>query len=235
MNELLQLALDAHGGLEAWQAARRLHVDLKLTGGLYRLKGQAEGYGPTRMTVDLSKPDVSSSPYPIAGQTAMFSPERGAIVDATGAVLEERVEPRKELEGIPREQAWTAMEAMTFTSYAMWNYLVTPLLFTFRGFETKEVRPHIENGETWRVLHVQFPDNIPTHSKEQLFYFSEAGLLQRLDYHAVGPASHYCYDHRQFNGLTFPTLRRVVLRTDDKAQLSGPTAVLIQISNIVVE
>jgi hypothetical protein len=27
-----------------------------------------------------------------------------------------------------------------------------------------------------------FPPSVPTHSREQVFYFNQAGLLQRLDY-----------------------------------------------------
>jgi hypothetical protein len=93
------------------------------------------------------------------------------------------------------------------------------------GIETCEVERHIENGETWRRLQVKFPPGFPTHCSEQIFYFSEGGLLQRLDYLtevAGGVASHYCFDHATFGGLTFPMLRRVVRRTAAGSQLSGP-------------
>jgi hypothetical protein len=68
--------------------------------------------------------------------------------------------------------------------------------------------PHYENGETWRSLHVVFPADIPTHSREQTFYFNEQRLLQRIDYTAVSMASHHCFDHLTFDGLVFPTLRQ---------------------------
>ena len=47
---------------------------------------------------------------------------------------------------------------------------------------------------------MRFPPNVPTHNNfqvggEQTFFFNENGLLQRLDYVAVGPAAHYCFDH----------------------------------------
>jgi hypothetical protein len=35
-------------------------------------------------------------------------------------------------------------------SYALWNYLATPFVFTEPGFETREIGPHEENGETWQ-------------------------------------------------------------------------------------
>ncbi len=66
------------------------------------------------------------------------------------------------------------------------------------------------------------------------FYFNEKGLLQRLDYLAVVPASHYCFDHTNYKGIVFPTLRRVVVRPPSGPFVNGPTAVLIQIADVVV-
>jgi len=44
-----------------------------------------------------------------------------------------------------------------FTSYALWNYLSTPFLFTRPGFELRELEPHEEGGDVWRRLLVKFP------------------------------------------------------------------------------
>ena len=99
----------------------------------------------------------------------------------------------------------------------------------------KETEPHEENGELWRRLHVRFPKNVPTHCDEQDFYFNDKGLLQRLDYVtdiAGGMAAHYCFDHRSFDGVVIPTLRRVVRRTPEGSMVSSPTAVLLQISDV---
>src|SRR5258708_1291932 len=121
----------------------------------------------------------------------------------------------------------------------MWNYLTTPFLFTRLGFELEEIEPHQENGETWRSLHVKFPPDVPTHNNfqvggEQTFFFNEQGLLQRLDYLAVGPAANYCFDHTNFKGIGFPTLRRGVRRTPTGPLVNGPTAVLIEIADVVL-
>ena len=43
MNELLDMVLQAHGGLECWCEVQSLDVRVSLTGGLYRLKGYPEG------------------------------------------------------------------------------------------------------------------------------------------------------------------------------------------------
>ena len=123
----------------------------------------------------------------------------------------------------------------------MWNYLTTPFLFAQLGLECKEIEPHQENGERWRRLQVKSPSDIPTPDgklsgdsdyQEETFFFNDQGLLQRLDYVAVGPASHYCYDHTTFGGLVFPALGRVVGRPPSGPRTSAPTAVLIQIADV---
>jgi hypothetical protein len=70
-------------------------------------------------------------------------------------------------------------------------------------------------------------------------YFNGQGLLQRMDYSAdvvgdmlAGAASHYCFDHTPFGGIVTPTLCRVVSHTPMGAVLSGPTGVLLQMSDI---
>jgi hypothetical protein len=48
----------------------------------------------------------------------------------------------------------------------------------------------------------------------------------------AGAASHYCFDHTPFGGIVIPILRRAVSRTPKGAVLSGPTGVLLQMSDI---
>jgi len=64
----------------------------------------------------------------------------------------------------------------------MWTYLNTPFLLARSGFESEEVEPWREAGDTWRRLRVRFPEDIATHSTEQTLYFDQQGLLKRHDY-----------------------------------------------------
>ena len=50
----------------------------------------------------------------------------------------------------------------------------------------------------------------------------------------AGAAAHYRFDHTPFGGVVIPTLRRAVSRTPKGAVLSGPTGVLLQISEITL-
>jgi hypothetical protein len=57
------------------------------------------------------------------------------------------------------------MHLAYFSSYALWNYLTIPFLFTTLGFVTEELAPWKESGEQWRPLSVIVPDSIASHSR----------------------------------------------------------------------
>ena len=239
MPGLFELALNAHGGLDRWRQVQSLDVRISLTGGLYRLKGYPDGVPNTLMHVETRRIAVDVSPWIGMGTVGHFVPDRVWITDGERRVIDQRSDPRASFAGHTRETPWDQFHRLYFTSYAMWNYLNTPFLFTLPGFEVKEIEPHQENGESWRCLWVKFPPDVPTHNGfqaggEQTFFFNEKGLLQRLDYVAVGPAAHYCFDHATFGGLVFPTLRRVVSRAPSGPRVNAPTSVLLQITDVVV-
>ncbi|MCB8877843.1 hypothetical protein [Acidisoma silvae] len=237
MSDLLELALNAHGGLERWQAVTSLHARVSLTGPFYRLKGQPDGI-KALLRINTRTPSVAITPFQGAGNVGEFRPDGVWITGNDGSVIEERVNPRDSFAGHVLATIWDPLQLLYFNAYATWNYLCTPFLFTYPGFELNELSPHQESNAIWRRLHVKFPQEIPTHCPEQIFYFDNRGLLQRIDYVtevAGGVATHYCYDHTNFGGLLFPTLRRVVRRTAEGASPAQPTMILIQIGSVIVE
>ena len=167
MSELLDLALQAHGGLERWSGVQSLDVHVSLTGGLYLIKGYPEGVPNVTMRIDARRPAVIISPYARPDHRGYFTPDRVWIEDRAGRVIDEREHPRDSFAGHVLETPWDQLHRLYFTSYAMWNYLTTPFLFTQPGFKQKENEPHQENDETWRCLHVRFPPDIPTHNNFQ--------------------------------------------------------------------
>jgi len=237
MNDLLQLAIDAHGGAARWREVQSIGVRMNLTGMLYTVKGFPEGLTNVVVKADAHRPYVTITPYGPAGGIGHFTPERVWVTAPDGSVIEAREDPRASFAGHELMTKWDPLQRLYFTSYALWNYLTTPFLLAEPGVESQEIAPHVENGETWRRLRVTFPPSVPTHCAEQIFYFNAKGLLQRLDYTteiAGGKAAHYCFDHATVDGLVFPTLRRVVRNTPEGPMLSNPTGVLLQLGDIVV-
>jgi hypothetical protein len=82
-----------------------------------------------------------------------------------------------------------------------------------------EGEPWQDDGQMWRSLHATFPNTLATHTREQVFYFDDHGLLRRLDYAVeiagAVPVAHYVDDYRQFDGIMVPTRRRIFARQPD--------------------
>jgi hypothetical protein len=239
MKDLLTRALEAHGGLSRWREIEAFQLKVSIGGGLWRLKGLPDGLRDVTLRILAHRPMVTITPFGGEARTGHFTPDRVWIEDANGGVVEERATPRASFAGHVLTTPWDKLQELYFVSYALWNYLATPFVFTEPGFETREIGPHEENGETWHRLLVKYPPSIPTHCAEQVLYFNAQGLLQRMDYSVdvvgdmvAGAASHYCFDHTPFGGIVIPTLRRAVSRTPKGAVLSGPTGVLLQMSDI---
>lgn len=236
MSALLELAMAAHGGLGRWNEITALDVRASLTGYFYMLKQQPAGMVDKLFHVDPHNPAVSVSPFGAPGTVGHFRPERMWKTDGKNGVIDELTAPRTTFDG-QLKSTWSDLQLLYFNSYALWNYLSTPFLLSHPGFELEELPPHAEANESWRPLRAIFPDDVPTHCREQIFYFNEQGLLQRIDYQtdvAGGVATHYTYDHIWFGGILFPTLRRVVLRSAQGPMPSKPTAILLQIADILV-
>ena len=90
--------------------------------------------------------------------------------------------PAQAFSGHRPETAWDDLHVAYFNSYALWTYLTIPFLYTYPGFVTEELPPWREDGETWRPLKATFPDSVASHSREQVSYFGEDGLLRRHEY-----------------------------------------------------
>ena len=182
MNDLLELAVAAHGGADRWNAVRRIHLHLSVTGALFRIKGLPDGMTDMLMSVDAREQAVKIAPYSRSDLRGGYLPNRVWIEDRKGAVVEELEDPRSSFAGHVRETQWNQLQRLYFISYAFWNYLAIPFLLARPGFIATELSRHQEGSDSWRRLEVAFPADVATHCRTQVFYFSDDGLLRRHDY-----------------------------------------------------
>jgi hypothetical protein len=248
MTDLLAAVLDAHGGRDRWNRVARLEVSASLGGPFWASKGWPDVYRDQAIEVDARRFDIAFSPYPAAGQRSRMvtldgggsgaaPAERLQILDAAGAVLETRDDPRRSFPDPASRPEWDAIQTAYFTSCACWNYFTEPFVFTCPGVEVEELAPWIEGDETWRRLAVTFPPDLPNHNPRQTFYYDDRFLLRRMDYHPEvtdSPIAHYTDEHREFGGLVFPTRRRVhVHDADGRANLDA-TPITVDVDDIRV-
>jgi len=238
---LLQQALDAHGGLERWRAAQQVRVRLRSGGRMFdvRLQGRTIS-GATRAGAEVrfgtDAPRAVFEGFPRPGHRGHFEQGSVRIQSGAGDRSLHRADARQAFSKVRHKLSWDTLDALYFIGYALWNYVSTPFMMTRPGFDLREGESWREGGETWRRLHVAFPPDIPTHSREQTFYFDASGLLRRLDYTAEvfsswARACNYCFDYREMSGIMVPTRRRVTLRGPGGRPLPGPIMVWIEIDD----
>ena len=224
---LLVDAIAAHGGLDRWRQIDRLILDVEIGGNILALKGCSPRLRRLRVEVDPREVHAVLTPFPRAGQRGIFERDRLRIETDDGTLVVERAIVRDASGAVPRRLLWSHLDLLYFLGYALWNYSGTPFVFTWPGFECREGAPwrlgdgpgspkrlRREGGSIWRTLHVRYPPDVPTHCRDQVFYFDERHVLRRLDYTAdvfgsFARGAHLCDDTRQFDGILIPT-RRVV-------------------------
>ena len=236
MEQLKDLAIDAHGGLPRWRRFEQVSADLLQGGVLWSLKGQPHTLERTNVTVGLTKEWASHGTFGPGNRRSRFEPGRVALEDTHGTVLEELLKPRASFAGHTLQSPWTELQLAYFAGCAMWTYLNMPFLLAWPGVETEELEHWKTESGDWRRLAVRFPAEIATHSAVQTLYFDGEGLLKRHDYDveiAGGtPGAHLIEDYAEVSGIKFPTQRRIFARQPDGSFSTDPLVVSIDLSNI---
>ena len=237
MNDLLQKAVDAHGGLKRWNEISKITVAASLTGAIWFVKSQGDYLKDVIMAVDTTKERLVTD-FPGQDKRFIFEPNRLVMERRDGTLIQERDDPEQSFEGQLRETPWDDLQVAYFQGEALWTYLNTPFLYTQRGFETEEIAPIVVDGETWRRLKVTFPDYIKSHSHEQISSFGPDGLIRRHDYTVdiLGGATglNYASDYREVAGIVIPTKRRIYAYEGDYQLVPEPLLVKIDMGEITL-
>ncbi len=219
MNDLLESAVAAHGGLDRWNQVTSIAVSASITGAFWHLKSKGDALKDIRFEVDTTRERLTMD---FAGQDkrSVFEPDRVDLRRRDGVLLETREDPESSFDGHQFETPWDDLHLAYFTGEALWTYLNTPFLYTWPGFVTEEIAPIEVDGETWRRLEVTFPEHIKTHTRRQVLNFGPDGLLRRHDFtiDILGGANEsqlYATDYRDVDGIIIPTTRRAYAPAED--------------------
>jgi hypothetical protein len=237
--KIVQEAIEAHGGMTLWNSTESLDVEISARGFLFTAKRRPV-LRRVRMRASTREPRFFLFDHPKPGQTSeLAGRDEVRIVDSNGDVISRRTDPRAAFSGLRRLVSWDDLDFIYFAGYATWNYLTTPFLLARPGFSFEAIGPLPGDMARFVPVRVTFPDDIPTHSRQQVLYFDGQRLLRRLDYTAevVGRwahAAHLCDEYRNFNGLRIPTRRRVLPLLFGLTPLPGPTLVSIDVHSLIL-
>ena len=237
MNELLNFAVEAHGGLDRWNKVKAIKVAASITGGIWHVKSKGDFLKNVVLTAETRKERLTVD-FPGQDKRAIFEPNRIVIERVDGTLIEARHNPVKSFEGQQRETPWDDIHVAYFVGEALWTYLNTPFLYTHEGFATEEIPAIQVESEIWRRLKVTFPDNVKSHTREQISCFGPDGLLRRHDYTVdiLGGATglNYASDYRDVDGIIVPTKRRVYAYEGNYQLVREPLLVAIDIGEITL-
>jgi hypothetical protein len=235
-NELLDLVIKSHGGLERWNQLKQVKLNLNTGGYIWAVKGHEGALSNINIIVNLHKQSSVQEKLFSEGLRSTFEPKRVMLTTQDGDLVEELVNPLESFKGLTWETHWSRLQFVYFTTYATYTYFTTPFNFTLPGVTTKEIEPWAEAGELWRRLEVIFPDSFVTHNKRQVFYFDENGLLKRHDYWAESlggaGAAHYVFEYKEFNGIKIPTRHNIYQLQDNNQYVPIPVLVDMKVLSV---
>jgi hypothetical protein len=237
--DLLARVLDGHGGGERFAGLEAVRWQMR-SGGALRLKRGMRRIPDWTATMSTREPRTVVDPFPAPGLRGVFDHGTVRIEDVeTGGTVAERPVARAAFGGLfnRRQVWWDPLDFLYFAGYALWQYAVTPYVFTWPGVISREVEPWHESGQTWRRLEVEFPKGWDVQCQVQRFAFDDRGWLRRHEYRAeiVGPwadVAHYTTHHATVGDLVWPLRRRVYPRGPGGRPVRALTIVALDIDQV---
>ena len=93
MNDLLELAIQAHGGLDRWTAFSRLRAELSAGGAIWQVKQQPGLLTDKVFEIGTHEERLTITPYTAPGQRSVFAPGRLLLETLDGDFVEQRDNP----------------------------------------------------------------------------------------------------------------------------------------------
>jgi hypothetical protein len=230
---LLEKALRVSGGLDLWRLTQRFTLHMSITGALCAARCSTAQLKELVVEGSTQTQDLEITGFADADLRALYRPGWVALEWQSVQRLMERQGSPEEFHSALQSTTWDKLQLAHYCGYLIWNYIATPFILADSDFETKELRPYVAPGESWRQLQVAFPARVVTHASSQIFYFDREGFLRRLDY----PAAHDVHTliaqmfsgHQRFSGILVPTLCRLLSIGAEGVPIAKPSLLDIEI------
>jgi hypothetical protein len=222
MTETGRWALDAYGGESFWRGAQSIRAVVSTSGLAFVLKRQ-KPFERIDVECAVHEPSVRLTPVDRARNSGNLKNGDVSLENPLGHVIARRENARSCFPYGRRLFWWDSLDQTYFAGYALWNYLSFPALLLREDIRWEETGPN--------RLEAIFPESIPTHSPVQEFLFDPAtGLLLQHNYTAevIGgwaKAANVVVAHGSWNGIPYPSHRRVTPRKKNGSPAGGPVLI----------
>jgi hypothetical protein len=227
-SRLAAKVVDAYGGEERWRRARAVDTRITMGGLLLKLKGHPEkSLRDLHAHTEIARPYVRVGPIDDDGNMGVLEGQDLRRETPEGQVVDERLGARRHFpSGGMRWLHWDRLDALYFVAYTQWTYNAFPTLLWRDDIEWRELDDS--------SLEARFAPHLPTHSAVQQFHFDADGLLRQMDYTAEvfgkwAKAAHVIEEHRETDGIPWPSRRRVWARRPDGTPRVSPQPLMIKL------
>jgi hypothetical protein len=180
MNELLSLAIKAHGGLDRWSTVTSVQAATSITGAIWYLKGKPDVLKNVIAIAETRTERVAMT-FPGQDKQSTFEPDRVVIEKNDGTLIEARDNPEASFDGQRLNTPWDDVHVAYFSGEA----LDIPEHAVHLRPRRLQHRGNLINRGGWGDLAAPegpFPDTVKSHTREQISCFGPDGLLRRHDY-----------------------------------------------------
>src|SRR6516225_10450132 len=122
MNDLLESAVPAHGGLNRWNQVRSITVDASITGPIWYVKGKGDALKDVRFEVDTTR-ELLTMDFVGQDKRSIFEPSRVVMRRRDGALIDSRDDPERSFDGHVFDTPWDDIHVAYFSGEALWAYL----------------------------------------------------------------------------------------------------------------
>lgn len=147
MNDLLNLAVEAHGGLKRWSRVDAVTVAASITGELWQVKSKPDYLKNVIFEVETKRERVTMD-FPGQDKRSVFEPNRVVMQRRDGTIVASRNDPEASFQGQQQSTPWDDIHVAYFSGEALYTYCNTPFLYTCEGFSSEEIPPIQVDGET---------------------------------------------------------------------------------------
>jgi len=132
MNELLNLAVKAHGGVERWNKVKSMKVAASITGAIWFVKSKGDALKNVVMTV-ATKVERLVTDFPGQNKRSLFEPGRIVMEKMDGTLIESRDNPEASFQGQQRETPWDDIQSRTSVARLCGRISTLPSFIRMRG------------------------------------------------------------------------------------------------------
>jgi hypothetical protein len=131
--DLLNKAIEAHGGLKRWQRIREMVVHIRCGGAALPFRFRFGAFKSYEACISTTTPNILFRPFAGRQKQGLFLGDAVRIESERGQILDTRENPKGAFNSFRHKFYWDHLDALYFGGYAIWTYFTVPFLFLRKG------------------------------------------------------------------------------------------------------